>query len=211
MATFDVKDRSGSELGWSPALIQSLLHGLVGESIAHSGFPDINYMACFPSWEMDVPLDKLRERWFVQPRCFPSQKVEFLTSPGSVEVEASPLGSASELAEVLAGINDLAFQPEEDEYGLVRPSLHAYKHCMRILLSLALESGLVRPSDIGCDRNGAIRISWAADHREAELICPSEETEMPYLYYSSSEAYGGESELTPDVLLRRIRWAVGSE
>jgi hypothetical protein len=132
--------------------------------------------------------------------------IEFLTFSGSA-IDDSLIASISELGEILATVNDLAFQIEEDEYGLVRPSYHAHRHCMRLLLAMAKSSEFIRPSDIGTDRNGAIRITWTKEGRETELVCPSEDTESPYVYYSSEDSYATEPNITPEGLLSRIRWA----
>jgi hypothetical protein len=113
-----------------------------------------------------------------------------------------------ELAEVLAEINDLSFQEESDEFGLLRPSYRALTACMKTILALAHDSGLLRPSDISTDRNGDIRIAWAADDRETELVFPSDEHVEPYLYYSSPDSYGTESDLSLQSVSKRIHWAI---
>ena len=133
-------------------------------------------------------------------------EIEFLSFRTSA-TDDSLIASVDELREVLSAVNDLAFQIEEDEYGLVRPSYHAHRHCMRILLAMAQSSEFIKPSDIGTDRNGAIRIAWTHEGREAELVCPSEEAELPYVYYSSEDSYGTDTGITPAGLISRIRWA----
>jgi hypothetical protein len=72
------------------------------------------------------------------------------------------VAAAPELAEFLNDINNLAFQGESDEFGLVRPGLHAFRECLKSIPSLARELELLRPSEITTDRNGDIRITWAA-------------------------------------------------
>jgi hypothetical protein len=138
-------------------------------------------------------------------------KIQVLAGLFTESVEESSVATATELAEVLAEINNLAFQVEEDEYGLVRPSYHAFKHCLRLVLTLAQRGVLAKPSSISTDPNGAIRIVWTSDDREAELVCPSEEGEAPYIYSSSSEKYEIEGDSGPEALMRKIRWAIGGE
>lgn len=116
--------------------------------------------------------------------------------------------TAPELAEVLAEINGLAFQGEMDEFGLLRPSYRALTACMKTILALAHDGGLLRPSDISSDRNGDIRVAWAADDRETELVFPSDEGGEPYLYYSSPTSYGTETDLSPQSVSKRIHWAI---
>lgn len=97
-------------------------------------------------------------------------EIEFLDFAGSV-ADNSLVASVGELGEILSRVNELAFQIDEDEYGLVRPSYHAHRQCMRILLAMAQNSEFIKPSDIGTDHNGAIRIAWTDEGREAELVC----------------------------------------
>ena len=104
----------------------------------------------------------------------------------------------------------LLSRDEKDEFGLVRPSLNAFKDCLGILLELARVNGTEQPMEIGTDRDGAIRVSWTSDQRECELVFPFDETEAPYLYYSSPDDYGIERDLSPPAVKRRIQWAVGN-
>ena len=139
-----------------------------------------------------------------------AREIQFMGLPG-VRTDEALIGSVSELGDVLSTVNDLAFQVEEDEFGLVRPSYHAHRQCLRVLLALAQKSEFIKPSEIGTDRNGDIRISWAGEGREIELVCPSEEAESPYIYFSSAETYGTETDISADGLLSKIRWARGGE
>jgi hypothetical protein len=118
------------------------------------------------------------------------------------------VATAPELAEVLNDINNLAFQDESDEFGLLRPSLQAFRECLKSILSLARELELLRPSEITTDRNGDIRITWAAEDREAELVFPSDENSPPYLYHSSSTSYDTELNINPRSIGKLIRWAL---
>jgi len=138
-------------------------------------------------------------------------QMKFLAELFSEEAIESSVTTAAELAEIVTDINSLAFQVEADDYGLVRPSYHAFKHCLKWILMLAQRGGLIKPSSITTDPNGAIRIVWESDDREAELVCPSEEDEMPYIYSSSSDEYKTDGDFGPEALMRKIRWAIGGE
>jgi hypothetical protein len=117
------------------------------------------------------------------------------------------IGSSAELAALLREITNLAFEDEQDEFGPIRPTYHAFKNCMRLVLELAESGRLSKPSDITTDHNGDIRVSWARGDREAELVCPSEGP--PYIYYSSKETYGvPDGDLTIDTIIERVRWAM---
>lgn len=128
----------------------------------------------------------------------------------SDEYDESSVATAADLAEVLQEINNLAFLEESDEFGLLRPSYHALRICIKTILDLVVDDELQRPSDISTDRNGDIRIAWAVDGREAELVFPSDERERPYLYYSSPSSYGIEADLSSPTISRRINWALQS-
>ena len=128
-----------------------------------------------------------------------------LLAPRTATEEAL-VGSPSELAGILAKINDLAFEDEQDQFGPIRPTYDALKNCLRLILELAAEGRLLHPSDITTDHNGDIRISWAKGDREAELVSPSDG--QPYLFFSSKEAYGTDADLTTDKISERVRWSL---
>jgi hypothetical protein len=121
------------------------------------------------------------------------------------------VGTPSELAEILEGINKLAFQEESDEFGLLRPSFHAFRECLKHVLSIVRHGGLLRPSEISTDRNGDIRVTWTAEDREAELVFPSDENSPPYLYHSSPTSYETEFDLSPRVVGKIVRWAIDGQ
>jgi hypothetical protein len=128
------------------------------------------------------------------------------------QIEDDPfIASAADLAEVLMEINTLAFQEEKDDFGLLRPSLAALRECLKTVLTLAREGELQRPSEISTDRNGDIRISWAAEARVAELVFPSDENSQPYLYYSSPTSYGTENDLNHRAIGKKLRWVAGGQ
>jgi hypothetical protein len=117
------------------------------------------------------------------------------------------VGSASEMADLLWRINELSFAPEQDEYGPIRPSYHASKYCVKLLADFVRRHGTIRmPSDISCDRNADIRIAWTRDAKEIELVCPSPEGELPYVYHSSPEGYGTDEEIGIDRLSHWLQW-----
>jgi len=121
------------------------------------------------------------------------------------------IASAVELGDVLTEINGLAFQDESDDFGLLRPTFHAFRECLKVVLSLVREGELQRPSEISSDRNGDIRIAWMAEDRTTELVFPSDENAPAYVYYSSSSSYETEYNLDPKAIGKQIRWAVDGQ
>jgi len=126
----------------------------------------------------------------------------------SIEDEFERISTAPELAQVLTEINDLAFQVEGDDFGLLRPSFRALTACMKTILDLARVGELLFPSDISTDRNGDIRISWAADDRETELVFPSDDKHEPYIYYSSPTLYDTVTEISQPSISKWVYWAL---
>lgn len=182
---------------------KNLLKGaaVIYEGLEHHFTPKIQY-SILPN----VPRLRLEKG---VGRGFPLKEYVFKYSAPVESIVHCAVATAEELSGILTEINDFAFDVEQDEFGAVRPSYHAQKHCIRMVLALAKHGRLLRPSDISTDHNGAIRISWTSEGREAELICPSEEEQQPYLYFSTSDNFGTETDLTTAKIARRIRWALG--
>lgn len=140
------------------------------------------------------------------------QKLEQAASAAQTVFESEDrlLVVGRELIELLDSINDLAYEPVEDESGLIRPSYHGLKNAVRLLLRLALKSALLRPRNATTDNNGDVRISWGSGDREIDLICPYEDSDQPYLYYSdeSTGDFGVDPVVDVDYVAMRIRWAL---
>jgi hypothetical protein len=117
----------------------------------------------------------------------------------------------AEIVDLLRQINDLAFQGEGDEFGLLRPSIFAFRACNSLILDLISDGYPPAPSDIGVDRNGDIRITWTSKDREAELVFPSEQSLSHYLYYSSPDSYGTEMRVTKAGALKWINWVMAAK
>lgn len=129
-----------------------------------------------------------------------------------VKRDENLIASAVDLADLFSKINQLAFAPDEDLYGLVRPSQHAFKWCFSLLAGVVQRTGTIHtPSDVSADRNADIRISWRVGARFAELVCPSDEIEDPYIYHSSEKEFDVAEKVTAEQLSHWIRWATAAE
>ena len=126
----------------------------------------------------------------------------------STAQHGAPQGRSSKIIETLLKVNELCFKAERDEFGPLRPSLHAASHCNKLLLLLDLEGHYVAPADVSSDRDGGIRITWSCSTRETELVCPSDEDERPYIYFSDSVQFGADEDITIEGLIRWITWAM---
>lgn len=164
---------------------------------------DLQHFKVFPA-----PGRRLTEQYFI-PDIGLRRKAQ-MPSPQPVRMrrDENLVASAADLADLFAKINNLAFAPEEDQYGLVRPSQHAFKWCFSLLAEIVQRSGTMRaPSDVAADRNADIRISWRLGGRLAELVCPSDQAEDPYIYHSSEQEFAIAERVTAEQLSGWIRWA----
>jgi hypothetical protein len=96
--------------------------------------------------------------------------------------------------------------PEPDR----RPDEHAHSCAQRMLVRLNDLHFSAPPSDVYADPDCAIRLLWSKDGRNAELVFPSGETEVPYIYHSDDREYGVEDTLNADSVLNWLNWVLNS-
>lgn len=106
-------------------------------------------------------------------------------------------------------LEDLLAEPENDEFGMVRPAACAVVEAKRKLFQVAKGKVLPKPEDISTDRDGGLRISWRNDGRFLELVFPHETDVRPYLYYSEGPLFDISEDLTDSQLHRWVRWVDG--
>ena len=114
-------------------------------------------------------------------------------------------------ATILARLDELLSAPEEDEFGLARPSHSGIEWARKITFQMANMGILAAPDDVSTDRDGCSRIAWTKEGRFLELVAPCEPSDPPYLYYSAGEEhYGIENDLSPVRVLEQMRWLEGA-
>src|SRR5579864_6589546 len=92
--------------------------------------------------------------------------------------------------EIQRQLDPLRNMPEEDELGRIRPSDAAVSTAREITLRMLKSAvALPVPGDVSTDRDGGVRILWENVDRVLELICPFEQSQRPYMYYSDGHDY----------------------
>ena len=101
-------------------------------------------------------------------------------------------------------ITHLMELPEPDR----RPDEHAHSRAQRTVVRLSdLNFGIV-PNDVYADPDTAIRLLWSKGGRNVELVFPSGEAELPYVYHSNDREYGVEEIPDPQSVLNWLNWVL---
>jgi len=112
-------------------------------------------------------------------------------------------------SDVIRSFEDLLAEPEEDEFGKVRPAGSAVVDAKGRLTQIAQGGVLPKPEDVGTDRDGGLRISWRNRNRFLELVFPYETDVRPYLYYSEGPVFDVSEDLADSRLRGWMRWVEG--
>ena len=91
-----------------------------------------------------------------------------------------------------------------------RPDEHAHAGAHRMLVHLNDLHFNVPASDIYADPDRAIRLLWTQDERNVEVVFPSGQTEVPYLYHSDDSEYGVEETVTAESVLHWLQWVLSN-
>lgn len=90
----------------------------------------------------------------------------------------------------------------------IRPDSLAHVRAHSAILKL-VDLGFEEPAnDVYSDPDGAIRLLWNSAERSVELVFPSFESELPYLYRSTHDEYKIEENPTPECSLNWLRWVL---
>lgn len=110
-----------------------------------------------------------------------------------------------------SALRSLLYQPEADEFGLVRPSSSSVALVKGVLFPL-IQRGVSFPEtlDVGTDHDGAIRVVWENGPRFLELVAPYEDDAAAYFYYSDGDQFGLQRDLTVDSVRRQFTWLSGA-
>ncbi len=113
-------------------------------------------------------------------------------------------------ADILRQVEVWPPSPDSDELGRLGPSDYGTAAAGEIAFRM-LESGarLLLPSDISFDRDGAVRIVWEQGDKTLELVCPYEQSQRPYLFYSNDDQHGIAHDLSKTRLNRLLSWLNG--
>jgi hypothetical protein len=118
--------------------------------------------------------------------------------------------SASWFSRLRSDIDQLLRAPQEDEFGLVRPSQSAVSEVTKILFPLA-QGGVEIPAaaDVGTDHDGDIRIVWENGPRFLELVVPYDNAAAGYFYHSEGDHYDLQRDFSLRAVRSRFAWLEG--
>ena len=93
----------------------------------------------------------------------------------------------------------------EDEYGALRPTIHAFRTALNLIIEASFL--LMDGYPFGCastDSEGGIRVEWFTTKGEIRLVIPASKEKEPYIYYEFGEKYGVDRQANADKLARWI-------
>jgi hypothetical protein len=114
------------------------------------------------------------------------------------------IGFESPLTTLLSDLRDLLKEDNEDDYGILKPTAHAFTTVLGLIM------GASRFIHAGCpfaavstDSEGGIRIEWVKGKAEIRLVIPASSNKAPYIYYEFDDKYGVDRNANA---LKLIRW-----
>ena len=113
------------------------------------------------------------------------------------------------LSEILAQLVELRRGPERDEYGVLRPTMHAFERAFSLLIDAAIDAamhgGTVPYGSASTDSEGGIRIEWVSSSCSVHLVIPAKPEVRGYLYHEIGEEFGTTDSVTSDRLASWLR------
>lgn len=107
------------------------------------------------------------------------------------------------LSALVQDINELYVGPEQDEYGVLRPTPVAYQTAIEALIDAAIEA--MKPErggrrvpygNVSTDETGGVRVEWIRPTCSVHFVVPATPDKPAYFYYEAGDEYGTE-EFTP--------------
>ena len=132
-------------------------------------------------------------------------------TPDAIPPERLQLADAGirHLSPIVRQLIDLWKEPEEDDYGRLRPTQDAFDRSVRLLVDAAIEAYPQCRIPAGCvstDSEGGVRIEWIRPTGSVHLVVPAARDRVAYVYHQLGNDYATE-DVTPELLaywLRRI-------
>ena len=90
---------------------------------------------------------------------------------------------------------DLWKEPEEDDYGRLRPTGYAFNRSFGLLVNAAIEArpqGRIPAGCVSTDSEGGVRIEWVCSTASVHLVVPAARDGMPYIYHEVGDDYATE-------------------
>lgn len=110
---------------------------------------------------------------------------------------------------ILGQLRALRDGPEQDEYGVLRPTEQAFNRVSSLLVDTGLLP-ILRGSSVpyGCastESQGGVRIEWVGAKCSMHLVIPATPQEKSYIYHEIGAEYGTTERVTPEVLGHWLR------
>ena len=81
-------------------------------------------------------------------------------------------------------------------------------HVLQMLVGLKELGFGVMPDDVYTDPDMAVRLLWSNGERNAELVFPLSELEVPYVYHSDGREFGVEESPDAQCVLKHLNWVL---
>src|SRR5207237_10064620 len=111
------------------------------------------------------------------------------------------------LVSIVSDFMELLRREEEDDYGILKPTIYAFNFTLDLLFSTATAMGprVACPyGSISTDYEGGVRIEWRNGERSVRLIVPARPEGMRYIYFEDSQTYRAVPIVTAAELRRRL-------
>lgn len=121
------------------------------------------------------------------------EKIIKITSKNTLQNEVTNTSKKQGIEIVYERLIDLWQEEYEDEYGILKPTSHAFDTAWKLVsdASNSLKENFPKAS-ISTDDQGGIRCTWTRLEPETEvrLICPSKPSQTAYLYHENNGKHG---------------------
>ena len=130
-----------------------------------------------------------------------------LADPGQTITQATAQTEADKSgAVVLARLRALLRQEDSDEFGVLKPTDHAFDLATRLVQEASALGTTVPKGSVSTDSQGGVRITWFRGDREVELVCPASPDSSPYIYHEAGSEYDLDEGVSGRALARRLSW-----
>lgn len=136
-----------------------------------------------------------------------AEKEDPHATPDAISSERLRLAGAGtlHLSPIMGQLVELWREPEEDEYGRLRPTQHAFDRSVNLLVDAAIEANYQqRQIPTGCastDSEGGVRIEWIRPTASVHLVVPAARERVAYVYHQVGNDYA-----TEDVTSERLAY-----
>lgn len=131
-------------------------------------------------------------------------------TPDAISPERVQLADAGilHLSPIVRQLVELWREPEDDEYGRLKPTQHAFDRSVQFLVDAAIVAYPQYGIPAGCastDSEGGVRIEWVRPTASVHLVIPAEESRAAYVYHEVGTDYATE-DVTPERLAYWLHW-----